>query len=254
MSGASKGTGAQGAAPLEVGLLMFKDMLLLDYVGPWEVFSSLPSGLARVHRVAPSLEPVIAAKGFAVEPDTRLDQCPPLDVLCIPGGPGVTPLFEDAQLLEFIRRQAQQARFVGSVCTGSLLLGAAGLLQGRRAACHWLSLPLLAAFGAQPDPSRIVQDGPIVTGGGVTAGIDFGLHLVGEIWGREVAESIQLAIEYDPQPPFQAGSPRTAPAALVERIRQASVPMQAMREQQVRQAASRLDQMSRPGSSQSGAD
>jgi len=254
VNGASKGTGAAVAAPLEVGLLMFKDMLLLDYVGPWEVFSSLPPGLARVHRVALSLEPVIAAKGFAVHPDTRLDQCPPLDVLCIPGGPGVTPLFEDAQLLEFIRCQARRARFVGSVCTGSLLLGAAGLLQGRRAACHWLSLPLLAAFGAQPDPSRIVQDGPIVTGGGVTAGIDFGLHLVGEIWGRDVAESIQLAIEYDPQPPFQAGSPRTAPVDLVDRVRLASAPMQALREQQVREAAARVQAASRQHPSHIGAD
>ncbi len=219
---------------------MFTDMLLLDYVGPWEVLTSLPAGYARVYRLSDRLEPVIAAKGFAVQPDTLLDQCPPLDVLCIPGGPGVTALFDDERVLHFVRSQAQRARFVGSVCTGSLLLGAAGLLQGRRAACHWLSLPLLEAFGATPDASRIVRDGRFVTGGGVTAGIDFALYLVAEIWGQSLAESIQLAIEYDPQPPFESGSPRSASAAQVDQARQASAALQAQREQRVRQAAARL--------------
>ncbi len=223
---------------LQIGLLAFDDMLLLDLVGPWEVFSSVP--WAQVHLVAPRAGPVRAAKGLRIEPTSTYADCPPLDVVCVPGGPGVAALMEDESTLAFLRRQAGGARVVSAVCTGSLVLGAAGLLRGRRATCHWLSLPLVAAFGATPVHDRIVEDGPLITGGGVTAGIDFGLHVVARLWGQAVAERVQLGLEYAPAPPFDSGSPLRAPRVRVDEVQQASAPMQAAREAVVARAAARL--------------
>ena len=218
---------------LQIGLLAFDDMLLLDLVGPWEVFSSVP--WAQVHLVAPRAGPVRAAKGLRIEPTSTYADCPPLDVVCVPGGPGVAALMEDESTLAFLRRQV-----VSAVCTGSLVLGAAGLLRGRRATCHWLSLPLVAAFGATPVNDRVVEDGPLITGGGVTAGIDFGLHVVARLWGQAVAERVQLGLEYAPAPPFDSGSPLRAPPARVDEVQQASAAMQAAREAVVARAAARL--------------
>ena len=147
---------------------------------------------------------------------------------------------EDESTLAFLRRQAGGARVVSAVCTGSLVLGAAGLLRGRRATCHWLSLPLVAAFGATPVNDRVVEDGPLITGGGVTAGIDFGLHVVARLWGQAVAERVQLGLEYAPAPPFDSGSPLRAPRVRVDEVQQASAPMQAAREAVVARAAARL--------------
>ena len=175
---------------VQIGLLLFPQLLMLDLVGPWEVFSSVPG--ASTHLVWKTREPVQAAKGMCALPTTTFSECPPLDVLCIPGGPGVAALLDDTETLDFVRRQARQARYTTSVCTGSLLLGAAGLLQQRRAACHWLSLNMLRAFGAIPVDERVVVDGNLVTGGGVTAGIDFALQLAAVIWGPAVAQSVQL--------------------------------------------------------------
>jgi cyclohexyl-isocyanide hydratase len=145
--------------------------------------------------------------------------CPQLDVLCVPGGLGVNPLMRDAAVLAFLRQQAEHARYVTSVCTGALVLGAAGLLRGRRATTHWASLDLLAAFGAIPVAERVVRDGNLLTGGGVTAGIDFALTLAAELSGRPAAEAIQLGLEYAPAPPFAAGTPASADPAVLATVR-----------------------------------
>jgi cyclohexyl-isocyanide hydratase len=157
-------------------------------------------------------------------------------VLCVPGGFGVTPLLNDAPTVDFIRRLGAQARFVTSVCTGALLLGVAGLLQGRRAATHWASMEILAAFGAIPTDERVVHDGPVITGGGVTAGIDFALYLAAQLQGQDVAEAIQLGMEYNPAPPFDAGHPSRARPALVQQIRQRMAQAQATRQRLLVQA------------------
>jgi cyclohexyl-isocyanide hydratase len=147
----------------------------------------------------------------------------------------------DEVVLAFLRRQAAGARYVTAVCTGSLVLGAAGLLKGKRATTHWTALDMLAAFGATPVAERTVIDGNLITGGGVTAGIDFALKVAAETAGEEVAKTIQLSIEYDPRPPFDAGSPASAGEAIIARQRQAGARIQAEREAAVREAAARLD-------------
>ena len=221
-----------------IGLLLFPDITQLDLTGPYEVFTKFPA--AKVHLIAKTLEPVLANGGMRILPDTLMADCPPLDIICVPGGAGMNPLLNDGETLEFLQRQARTARYVTSVCTGALVLGAAGLLKGKRAATHWMSLEMLAHFGAIPVAERVVQDGNIITGGGVTAGIDFALTVAAEAFGADVAKSIQLAIEYDPQPPFAAGSPKGAGEEIVAKARQKSATRQAEREAAVRQAAARL--------------
>jgi cyclohexyl-isocyanide hydratase len=147
-------------------------------------------------------------------------ECPALDVLCVPGGGGVNALLQDAETLDFLRAQAARARYVTSVCTGSLVLGAAGLLKGRKATTHWLSHDFLQKFGAVPVKARVVRDGNLITAGGVTAGIDFGLTVVAELVGKDQAQAIQLALEYAPQPPFHAGTPEEAPAAVTATVKE----------------------------------
>ena len=160
-------------------------------------------------------------------PDATFATCPlPLDLVMVPGGPGINPLLEDAETLAFLRQAAATARYVVGICTGSLVLGAAGLLRGKRSGTHWMSRDLLAAFGALPVAERVVVDGNLFTGGGVTAGIDVALNVAAAIAGRAVAETIQLAIEYDPDPPFAAGSPDSAPPA----VREAAVTRAAARQ------------------------
>jgi cyclohexyl-isocyanide hydratase len=211
------------ATPLQFGLLAFPQVQQLDLTGPYEVFATWPRG--RVRLVAKSLDPVTSATGLVLKPDVSFDDCPQLDVLCIPGGAGVNGLMADEPTLAFIRRQAEGARFVTSVCTGALVLGAAGLLRGKRATTHWASHYLLESLGAIPVHARVVRDGNLMTGGGVTAGIDFALTLIAELAGREVAEAIELSLEYAPAPPFEAGSPETAPAAVVEALRKRMAPI-----------------------------
>jgi cyclohexyl-isocyanide hydratase len=157
-------------------------------------------------------------------------ECPALDVLCIPGGGGVNALLEDAEVLGFVREQAARARYVTSVCTGSMVLGAAGLLRGRRATTHWLSHDFLEKFGAIPVHGRVVRDGNLITAGGVTAGIDFGLAVVAELMGQAQAEGIQLALEYAPEPPFRAGTPEEAPPAVLAAVRNQLASTRAARE------------------------
>lgn len=218
-----------------IGMLIFPDMTQLDFTGPYEVFAQLPGCEVRV--IARSLQPVAARGGLKFVPDTTFDGAPPLDLVFVPGGPGVGALMEDRDVLEFLRRQAQQARYVTSVCTGALVLGAAGLLKGYRATTHWLSLDLLPVFGATAMPDRVVIDRNRITGGGVTAGIDFALTIAAELVGVEKAKAIQLLIEYNPAPPFACGHPDTAEVAIVENVRRARAPMQAARLQQAARAA-----------------
>jgi cyclohexyl-isocyanide hydratase len=183
-----------------------------------------------VHLLWKTLEPVAAETGMRILPDTTLAECPVLDVLCVPGGPGVSAMMEDAEVLAFLRDQAGRVLFLTSVCTGAMVLGAAGLLQGKRATTHWASHDLLGAFGAIPTKGRVVRDGNVFTGGGVTAGIDFALTVVAEIAGAAVAQGIQLQIEYAPAPPFDAGSPETAPTEVLAAARQRGAAMRAERE------------------------
>ena len=224
--------------PLRFGLLLFPRLTQLDMTGPFEVFSRIPGG--QVHLVWKTREPVRSDTGLAMLPDTVLAACPPLDVVCVPGGPGVAALMEDDEVLDFLRAQAAGARYVTSVCTGALVLGAAGLLKGRRATTHWASHDFLAALGAVPEQGRVVRDGRFVTGGGVTAGIDFALSLAADLASPEVAQAIQLQIEYAPAPPFDAGSPATAPAGVLAAAKARGAGMRAEREALVARVAARL--------------
>jgi cyclohexyl-isocyanide hydratase len=218
-----------------IGMLIFRDMTQLDFTGPYEVFSQVPGCEVKV--LAKTLEPVAAKGGLRIVPDTRLADAPQLGLLFVPGGPGVGALMEDREVLEFLRRQAAHASYVTSVCTGGLVLGAAGLLKGYRAATHWLSMDLLPVFGATPAAERVVVDRNRITGGGVTAGIDFALSIAAEIAGPAAAKEIQLLIEYNPAPPFACGHPQTAEPGIVETVRRARVAMQASRLEQAKRAA-----------------
>lgn len=221
---------------LEIGMLVFPRVTHLDLTGPHEFIARIPN--ARTRLLWHSLDPVVSDSGLRIGPDETFAAAGSLDLLLVPGGPGSDELLNDAAVLEFLARQGAQARWVTSVCTGSLVLGAAGLLKGYRAGCHWASRHLLEHFGALPDDARVVVDRNRITGGGVTAGIDFGLQVVAEVCGRESAEAMQLMLEYDPRPPFDSGSPATASPALVERVRSRIAPLMESRTRKVLQAAS----------------
>lgn len=223
---------------MTIGLLLFPRLTQLDLTGPFEVFKRIPG--ATVHLIWKTLDPIRSDTGLGLLPTTTMADCPDLDVICVPGGPGVAELMEDEAVLDFLRTAAARAQYVTSVCTGSLVLGAAGLLKGKRATSHWMSRDMLKSLGAEPVDDRVVTDGNVITGGGVTAGIDFGLAIAGAICGRKTAEEIQLSIEYDPHPPFDAGSPRTAAPALVDAVRTRSAVRQKERQAIVKRAAARL--------------
>lgn len=186
--------------------LVFPNVTQLDLTGPLQVFSRLPD--AEQHLVWHQIEPVPTDAGFSILPTTNLEDSPQADVLFVPGGQGAFRLFEDEAVLDFLSQQAAGARYITSVCTGSFVLAAAGLLDERRVTSHWGSLHLLERFGAIPVAERVVRDGNVITGAGVASGIDFALTLARELYGADVAKRIQLGIEYDPQPPFDAGSPQ----------------------------------------------
>ena len=217
---------------LQIGLLTFPNVQQLDLTAPYEVFAMIPG--ATVHLVAAGLDPIRSATGLVLAPTVTMADCPALDVLCVPGGVGVNALMTDREVLAFVRERAAAARFVTSVCTGALVLGAAGLLQGRRATTHWASLDLLAAFGATPVSERVVRDGNLVTGGGITAGIDFALALAEDLVGRAQAEAIQLGLEYAPAPPFGAGTPDAAAPPVLAAARARLSASRAAREALVR--------------------
>ncbi|MDR3097015.1 MAG: DJ-1/PfpI family protein [Paraburkholderia sp.] len=212
---------------LKIGFLLFPKVQPLDLCGPYDVFASMPD--TEVRLVWKTREPLMSATGMLLTPDTVFDECPPLDVICVPGGSGVGPLLEDDDTLAFLRHQAREARYVTSVCTGALVLGAAGLLRGRRATTHWAFHSLLEPFGAIAVKERVVRDGNLITGGGITAGIDFALTLAADLIGEQAAQALQLGIEYAPAPPFDAGCPESAPQAVVEHVRAQSAATLAQR-------------------------
>jgi len=225
---------------LRIGCLLFPRMTQLDLTGPFEVFTRVPD--AEVLLVWKTLEPIEADTGLRILPYTTLRDCPPLDVVCVPGGPGVNALMEDDEVLGWLRERAATARYIGSVCTGALVLGSAGLLRGKKATTHWASHDLLANLGAIPTAGRVVRDGNLFTGGGVTAGIDFALTIVAELAGEAAAQAIQLHIEYAPAPPFAGGTPETTPREVLEAVRSRGAPMRAEREAIVARAGKRLVQ------------
>ncbi|PAJ80850.1 DJ-1/PfpI family protein [Burkholderia ubonensis] len=224
---------------LHIGFLVFPGVQQLDLTGPHDVLASLPDTAA--HLVWKTREPVASSSGLALMPGHTFADCPPLDVICIPGGTGITDLLSDRETIDFVRERSATARYVTSVCTGALLLGAAGLLRGRRATTHWAFHALLEPLGAVPVRERVVRDGNLITGGGVTAGIDFALTIAAELAGDEEAQAIQLELEYAPAPPFDAGSPDTAPAGVVTRVRERSAANLARRRQAIEQAVAAMD-------------
>ena len=223
---------------LTVGLLVFPKVQQLDLTGPYEVFASIP-GARRPADLEGSRPDRLGHRPGAGPGHDDWREAPQLDVLCVPGGAGVNALMEDEEVLDFLRRQSEGARFVSSVCSGALVLAAAGLLNGRRATTHWASHDYLARLGAVPEQARVVVDGRFISGGGVTAGIDMALTLTAELLGREQAEAIQLWLEYAPAPPFAAGHPDTAPAEIVARVRAATSGAREAREQVVRRIEAR---------------
>ena len=226
------------SAPLQIGLLIFPNVTQLDLTGPVQVFSGVPG--AKLHLIWKRIEPVPSDSVLVLTPTTTFADCPQLDVICVPGGFGVDDMVNDEEMLQFLRDQAKGAKYVTSVCTGSLVLGAAGLLRGYRAATHWTAMKNLSAFGATPTKTRVCIDRNRVTGGGVTAGIDFALTLVAMLLDEKTAQAIQLRLEYNPAPPFNAGSPDTAPADVVALINDRIVSNKARRAEAVARAAVRL--------------
>jgi cyclohexyl-isocyanide hydratase len=226
------------STPLQIGLLVFPKVTQLDLTGPLQVFSSVPG--AKVHLVWKRIEPVPSDTALALMPTVSFADCPQLDVICVPGGMGADDMANDEETLAFLRKQAESAKYVTSVCTGSLVLGAAGLLKGYRATTHWSAIDFLSAFGAIPVRTRVCVDRNRITGGGVTAGIDFALTLVSELIDRNMAEIIQLRLEYNPKPPFNAGSPDTAPAEVLALMTEKMAPSQARRGEMIARAAARL--------------
>lgn len=210
-------------ADFDVGFVIFPGITQLDFTGPFEVLSRLgtppsitaPSKFpqAKTHVVAKTMLPVLSDRGLSIMPTCTFDNCPPLDLICLPGGPGVVEALADVETVDFIRRQGAGAAYVTSVCMGAFLIGAAGLLKGRRATTHWAYVDLLPLVGARHEKGRVARDGNVFTAGGVTSGIDFAFRVVAELAGPEVAKAIQLGIEYDPSPPFDAGHPDKASEA-----------------------------------------
>ncbi len=211
---------------------IFARVTQLDFTGPHQVLARLPG--ARVLLASVKGGAVSSDDGITFADTMALADIPVCDILCVPGGPGVNAVLEDAAYLQELRRLAHGANWITSVCTGSLALGAAGLLVGKRAACHWSARDYLPAFGAIPDSARVVRDGNVMTGGGVTAGIDFALTLVAAIAGDEIAQAIQLGIDYAPAPPFDAGTPEKATPAVLARVRHATARQTAEREAVIR--------------------
>ena len=224
--------------PLQIGLVIFPNVTQLDLTGPVQVFSSVPG--AKVHLIWKRIEPVASDSVLVLTPTITFADCPQLDVICVPGGIGTDDMVNDEEVLDFLRRQAELAKYVTSVCTGSLVLGAAGLLGGYRAATHWSAMDHLAPFGATPAKTRVCVDRNRITGGGVTAGIDFALTLVSILLNRQAAEAIQLRLEYDPAPPFNAGSPDTAPPEVLALMKERMAAHQRRRTDAVHRAAARL--------------
>ena len=223
---------------LHIGSLLFEGIDQIDLTGPFEVLSRIPNATYRIY--GKTAAPVSDLKGLRLTPDATLADAPPLDVLHVPGGYGQEALMEDAEVLGWIREQASGACSIFSVCTGALICGAAGLLKGRHATTHWASLHLLPFFGAVPVNERVVVDGAWVFAAGVTAGIDGALRLAAELRGDETAQAIQLQMAYAPEPPFNSGTPETAPVAVLEQAQRSVQAITVQREQTARRFATKL--------------
>ena len=224
--------------PISVAFLVYPNVTQLDFAGPAQVLSRL--GNVTMHYVWKSREPVPTDSGFSILPTATFAKIPTADILCVPGGFGCVDVMDDEEALAWVREIGSQADWVTSVCTGSLILGAAGLLHGYRATSHWDWRDHLALFGAEPVAERVVFDRNRVTGGGVTAGIDFALALMGAVRGNDYARAVQLGLEYDPKPPFDSGSPEEAEPELVALVRERGKQLAPDREARVRAAAGRL--------------
>jgi cyclohexyl-isocyanide hydratase len=221
-----------------IGMLIFPRLTQLDMTGPYEVLARMPN--TKVHLVAHSMAPVTTDRGMQIVPTITFADCPQLDLVMVPGGPGQQDLMEDAVVLDFLRKQARGAKYVTSVCTGSLVLGAAGLLKGKRATSHWAALEHLKPLGATPVSEKVVMDGNIITGAGVTSGIDFALAVAAVLEGEEVARQIQLQIEYDPSPPFNSGSPATASKETLALVKSRLTPLDEQRREVAERVGRRL--------------
>ena len=226
------------STPLQIGILVFPKVTQLDFTGPLQVFSLLPG--ATVHLIWKRIEPVKTDTVLMISPTVSFADCPQLDVICVPGGAGADDMINDEEMLEFLRTQARGAKYITSVCTGSLVLGAAGLLKGYKAATHWAAMDYLAPYGAVPTKTRVCVDRNRFTGGGVTAGIDFALTLVSHLADRPTAEAIQLGIEYNPAPPFDSGSPDTAPPEVLADVERRFAARGSYRADANKRAAARL--------------
>ncbi|KAK9368915.1 class I glutamine amidotransferase-like protein [Lipomyces kononenkoae] len=227
-----------GSPNTRIGLVLFPKLTQLDLTGPVEVFGRMPD--VEVILLWKTLEPVPSDRGMCILPTSTFDECHSLDIICVPGGPGQIPLMEDEDTLQFLRRIAPSCKFVTSVCTGSLVLGAAGLLDGYHATSHWSSIDQLSLLGAIPVSHRVVRDRNRITGAGVTSGIDFALTVVAELVGADVAQEIQLQLEYDPSPPFYSGSPRSAPQTILAITREKLASFIAGRRQVTERVSKRL--------------
>lgn len=223
---------------MQVNIILVKDMVQLDITGPFEVLARVPGW--QLDLVAETLEPVRTDRGLTLLPTQTRERAEPSDMLVVPGGTGIDHAMLDPGWIDYARREAGRARYVFGICTGSLLLAAAGVLEGRRAGAHWQARDLLAAFGVTPSHERMTVDGKFYTSGGVTSGIDMALRVVADVVGEETARKIQLAIEYDPAPPFAGGTPSTSPPDIVAAVLDGSRKRRAEREALVRQAADRL--------------
>lgn len=199
-------------------MLLFPELTILDFTGPYDVFIKAPC--FEVLIIGATRAPIRAEGGLTLQPDIAMADCPQLDIIFVPGGRGINALLTDQPVLQFLREQAVKAKYITSVCTGALVLAAAGLLDGYKATTHWRSLELLRMFGVETIEERVVRDRNRITGGGVTAGIDFGLQLTAIIGGEELAKVVQLQLEYNPEPPFRAGSPNTAGLPVLQKAKE----------------------------------
>lgn len=221
-----------------IGIVVFPGVLQLDLTGPYGVFAA--GAGASVDLVWKDTTPLASSDGLILTPTLTMCRCPRLDVLCVPGGGGILPLLEDEETLAFLKARGQDAAYITSVCTGALVLGAAGLLKGYKATTHWSSLDLLPLFGAVPIKRRVVRDGNRMTAAGVTSGIDMALTLAEELWGGDAARTIALNMEYEPEPPFASGSPETAPPNVLQNLSAKNAARQRERAEAASRAAARL--------------
>jgi cyclohexyl-isocyanide hydratase len=243
MRGALAGAAETQGEKLQIGSLIFSKMDQIDFTGPFSVLCRLPQ--SELHVLSLDGGPVKDHKGLMLSAEAAIAEAPKLDVLHIPGGPGQEALMHDERVLSMIRRHAESGRIVFSVCTGALICGAAGILRGRRATTHWAAFDLLRYFGATPVDARVVVDGNIVSAAGVTAGIDGALRLAALLRGERVAQEIQLDIQYAPEPPFDAGSPRSAPREVVDAVTERFRPLTTARQSTARAIAARLGEAPR---------